>query len=76
MNLSKTKIKSVEENVYEYVYLGHNIINVKENETTEIIRRDRLALGAFGKLSYALKSRNLPINLKRLKKNGINKQKF
>jgi hypothetical protein len=76
MNLDKTKIlsNSLEnitidninvEKVEQYIYLGHAIKNEKENQTLEIKRRTQLSWAAFGKLSFILKDRKIPIHLKR-----------
>lgn len=76
MNLQKTKIMSpdnicvtvdnkVLEVVEEYIYLGHNIMLGKNNQTAEIGRRIRLAWAAFGNLAHILKEPKMPINLKR-----------
>lgn len=76
MNLAKTKIMGEEnqviqidgtvlENVTEYVYLGHTLKLGKENQTAELRRRITLSWAAFRKLSYILKSKTVPINLKR-----------
>lgn len=61
--LNKTKIMSssqhdiitdntIIDKVDHYVYLGHKIRVGKENQTTEIMRRIRLAWMAFGKLLH------------------------
>lgn len=76
MNLSKTKVmtntqniitvdNTIIEKVEQYVYLGHIIKNGKENQLAEIKRRIKLTWAAFGKLSFILKDKNIPMHLKR-----------
>jgi len=50
--------------VFEYVYLGHNIKLGKENQIAER-RRIGLMWAVFNKLSHILKHKKVPINLKR-----------
>lgn len=52
------------ENVKDYIYLGQKFMLGKENQTEEIKRRTKLAWAAYGKLSFILRNKDIPIHLK------------